>query len=368
MFHRRSRIGSVNPTTGAVSWAAQSFQLGPDSPVAIGQDPAINTTYMGDYDQIATSHGYFHSSWADNRNGNGFHKHQPDVFYAKVAQTRATTDPGISLAGPASATIGSNVSLRATVKNGGSHTADELFVVLTLPPDLVPKSAASTGGGRCHLQTPLVECNLGRLALGASKTINLAAFANRTGTVKTTARVLTSDRDTNLANNSKSLTTTVTGTATTVSYSTGNIAVAIPDASSAGPGTVDIPLVVTSEGTVLRVAASVRLDHTFDDDLTISLISPTGTAVALSHRNGGSGNNYGSGANDCSGTPTSFNDLVATSIVSGTVPFAGSFLPQEPLSAFSGEAQEGGWKLRIADLVGADTGTVGCVRLNIRTH
>jgi subtilisin-like proprotein convertase family protein len=366
LFHRRSRLGSVNATTGAVSWAAQSFQLGPDSPVAIGQDPAVNATYMGDYDQIAVSNGNFHSSWSDNRNSNGFHRHQPDVFYAKVAQTPATTDPGVSLAGPASATIGSNLSLRATVKNGGSHTADELFVVLTLPPDLVPKSAVSTGGGRCYLQTPLVECDMGRLAPGASKAITLVAFANRTGTVNTTARVLTSDRDTSLANNSKSLTTKVTGTATTVSYSTGDIAVAIPDATSAGPGTVDVPLAVTSEGTVLRVAASVRLDHTFDDDLSISLISPTGTTVALSHRNGGSGDDYGSGANDCSGTPTGFNDLVATSIVSGAAPFAGSFLPQEPLSAFSGEAQEGGWKLRIADLATADTGTVGCVRLKIR--
>lgn len=248
------------------------------------------------------------------------------------------------------------------MKNGGAHSADEVFVVLTLPPDLVPKSAVSTRGGRCHLQTPLVGCNLGRLAPGASKTITLVAFANRTGTVKTTAKVLTSDRDTGLANNSRSLTTKVTGTATTVSYSSGDIAVAIPDA-----GSVDVPLPITSEGTVLRVAASVRLDHTFDSDLVLSLVSPTGTVVVLSRRNGGAGDGYGSGANDCSGTPTTFDDLAATSIVAGTAPFPGSFVPQEPLRELSGEDQQGGWKLRIADQVSGDTGTVGCVRLKVRT-
>jgi hypothetical protein len=110
VFHRRSRLAGVSTTTGAVSWAAQSFQLGPDTPVAIGQDPAVADAYMGDYDQIATSTGYFHAAWSDNRDGNAFHQHQPDVFYAKVAQTPATTDPAVSLSGPASVPIASNVA------------------------------------------------------------------------------------------------------------------------------------------------------------------------------------------------------------------------------------------------------------------
>jgi hypothetical protein len=93
LFHRRSRLAGVSTSTGAVSWAAQSFQLGPDTPVAIGQGPAVAEAYMGDYDQIATSTGYFHASWSDNRDGNAVHQHQPDVFYARVAQTPATTDP-----------------------------------------------------------------------------------------------------------------------------------------------------------------------------------------------------------------------------------------------------------------------------------
>jgi subtilisin-like proprotein convertase family protein len=363
MFHRRSRLASVNTTTGAVSWAAQSFQLGPDTPLAVGQDPVVNATYMGDYDQIATSHGYFHSSWSDNRDGNAFHAHQPDVFYARVAQTPATTDPSVSLTGPASVTIASNVAMRAKVTNGGAHTADELFAVLTLPSGLVPKSAVASGGGRCYVEAPLVGCSLGRVAPGASRTVDLIAFAASSGTKKTTAKAVTSDKDTSTANNSKSLTTKVLSSGTTNTYSTGNLAVAIPD-----DGSVEVPVDVTTDGTILKAVALVRLNHTWDADLSISLISPAGTEVALSSGNGGNGDNYGSGTNDCSGTPTSFNDVAATSITAGTVPFAGAFRPEEPLSAFAGENQEGGWILRIADTAASDIGTVGCVQLRIRSR
>jgi subtilisin-like proprotein convertase family protein len=362
MFHRRSRLAGVNTTSGAVSWAAQSFQLGPDTPVAIGQDPVVNATYMGDYDQIAASTGYFHSSWSDNRDGNAFHEHQPDVFYARVAQTPATTDPAVSLTGPASVPIAANVPLRAKLTNAGAHTADELFAVLTLPSGLVPRSAVASGGGRCWVETPLVGCNLGRLAPGKSRTVDLVAFAAGSGTKTTTVKVLTSDKDTAAANNAKSLVTKVTGSGTTNSYSSGNLTVAIPDND-----TVDVPVDVTTDGTILKAVASLRLNHTFDDDLSISLISPAGTEVALSSGNGGGGDNYGSGTNDCSGTPTSFDDLAATSITAGTPPFAGSFAPEEPLSAFAGENQEGGWILRIADTAAGDTGTVGCVQFRIRS-
>jgi subtilisin-like proprotein convertase family protein len=362
MFHRRSRLAGVNTSTGAVSWAAQSFQLGPDTPVAVGQDPAVNATYMGDYDQIATSIGWFHSSWSDNRKGDAFHAHQPDVFYAKVAQTPATTDPAVSLAGPASVPIASNVALRARVTNRGAHTADELFAVLTLPSGLVPRSAIASGGGRCHIEAPLVGCSFSRLAPGKSRTVDLVAFAASGGSKTTTVKVLTSDRDTATANNAKRLTTWVSGRGTTNTYSSGNLAVAIPDNDS-----VDIPVDVNADGTILIAVASVRLDHSFDDDLSISLISPAGTEVDLSSGNGGAGDGYGSGTNDCSGTPTSFNDVAATSITEGTAPFAGSFAPEEPLSGFAGEDQQGGWVLRVADTAAGDTGTVGCVQLRIRS-
>ena len=53
-------------------------------PVVIGQDPVINTTYMGDYDQAAADNSFFYTTWGDNRLPRLMHAHQPDVRFAKV--------------------------------------------------------------------------------------------------------------------------------------------------------------------------------------------------------------------------------------------------------------------------------------------
>jgi subtilisin-like proprotein convertase family protein len=45
----------------------------------------------------------------------------------------------------------------------------------------------------------------------------------------------------------------------------------------------------------------------------------------------------------------------------------GAVRPEEPLSGFAGENQEGRWALRVADTAAGDTGTVGCVQLRIRS-
>ena len=47
-------------------------------------------------------------------------------------------------------------------------------------------------------------------------------------------------------------------------------------------------------GPITNVTVSFYLTHTFDADLTISLVGPDGTTVTLSIENGGSANNYGS--------------------------------------------------------------------------
>ena len=144
-------------------------------------------------------------------------------------------------------------------------------------------------------------------------------------------------------------------------YGTGNIATPIPDVS-----TVDIPVLVTDPGVVGDVNVRLRLNHTFDGDLVISLISPDGTSVALATNRGGSGDNYGAGANDCSGIFTIFDDSAGTAIGAGIAPFTGSFRPESPLAGFSGHTMTGTWTLRVADTATLDTGTVGCVQLEIR--
>ncbi len=145
-----------------------------------------------------------------------------------------------------------------------------------------------------------------------------------------------------------------------VSYSSGNLSVPLPDVA-----TVEVPLTVSDTGVVSDVNVRIRLNHTFDGDLNISLVGPDGTTIDLSSGNGSSGDNYGSGANDCSGQPTVFDDSAAASITGGTAPFAGTFKPEQALSAFNGKPTAGVWKLRITDTASLDVGTLFCFQLEI---
>jgi subtilisin-like proprotein convertase family protein len=146
----------------------------------------------------------------------------------------------------------------------------------------------------------------------------------------------------------------------TSSASSGNVSAPIPDLS-----TVDVPIVVPDVGAVSDINVRVRLNHTFDGDLRISLVSPDGTQITLSNLRGSSGQNFGTGATDCSGTPTVFDDEATVAISAGTAPFAGTFVPDQPLSGFDGKPTAGTWKLRVSDTASLDVGTVFCAQLVI---
>lgn len=154
---------------------------------------------------------------------------------------------------------------------------------------------------------------------------------------------------------------TPTGVLPPTTHSSGNLAVPINDNS-----TVDIPITVSDFGPVGDINVHVRLNHTFDGDLQLRLVAPDGTIVDLANNRGGAGDNYGTGANDCSGVPTVFDDSAAIAISAGAAPFNGSFRPETPLSALNGKEMNGIWKLRVTDRATLDQGSIGCVVLEIR--
>jgi subtilisin-like proprotein convertase family protein len=360
MFHRQSRLGTMNTTTGGIT-LNKSFQLGPDTPPVIGQDPVINPTYMGDYDQIAATPvpNAFYMSWADDRSGNAFHPYQPDVRFARIATPETTADVGVTVnPSPASINLGQNTTITVNVTATGA-TASDVFLNVNRVTGLAIQSV-NAGTGRCELIAQLVGCSLGSIAAGSSKSVQIVATgALVAGTRTVFASATTSSKDTNGANNSASANVVVsTGSAVTKTYSTGSVAIPIPDNT-----TVNVPLTLADEATVVRAIPRIRLNHTFDSDLRITLISPTGKSLVLSNRRGASGDNFGSGANDCTGTKTSFDDLAATPISAGAPPFAGTFKPDQPLSDMVSEPNDGVWTLRIQDLVSGDTGTLGCFQL-----
>ena len=114
----------------------------------------------------------------------------------------------------------------------------------------------------------------------------------------------------------------------------------------------NVPLVGNLNPAGLEITnVTVDITHTFDADLDITLISPMGTTLDLSSDNGGAGDNY---------TNTVFDDNAGSSIVSGSAPFTGSYIPEggDFETAFLNEPVNGNWTLSICDDAGGDVGTL----------
>ncbi|MEO8427268.1 MAG: LamG-like jellyroll fold domain-containing protein [Verrucomicrobiota bacterium] len=143
-------------------------------------------------------------------------------------------------------------------------------------------------------------------------------------------------------------------------FNSADVPKAIPDVS-----TVDSLVTVTGvTAAVARVTVTLYLAHTYDSDLSISLVGPDNTSVLLSSGIGASGDNYGA---SCSAR-TIFDDLAATPIGAGSAPFAGTFRPQQTLALFNGKignAVNGTWRLRVSDTAAVDVGTIQCWSINI---
>ena len=124
--------------------------------------------------------------------------------------------------------------------------------------------------------------------------------------------------------------------------------IAIPD----GPGgvaTASVTIASSSPSFVADLNVTVNIDHNFVGDLTLVLISPNGTRIVLSDRNGASGDDY---------TNTVFDDAAGVSIVDGAPPYTGVFRPEEPLSTLFGQSALGTWTLEVTDNAGGVTGTI----------
>jgi subtilisin-like proprotein convertase family protein len=115
---------------------------------------------------------------------------------------------------------------------------------------------------------------------------------------------------------------------------------AIPDNNATGiTSTINVP----ATGTIVSLRVRVDITHTFQGDLEVALIGPDNTTVLLHNRTG-------SGTDDIK---TVYADLTA---------------PAQALSAFTGKAINGAWKLRVKDLASTDTGTLSFWEIDFRTN
>jgi uncharacterized repeat protein (TIGR01451 family) len=109
----------------------------------------------------------------------------------------------------------------------------------------------------------------------------------------------------------------------------------------------------------------MRAAHSYVSDLGVFLNGPGDASVFLASGAGGSGDDFGTGANSCDGTFTVFDDSASTSIDAATAPFAGSFKPHEPLQDLVGKPMGGDWDLTFIDLFPGEFGVLYCWELEI---
>ncbi len=136
--------------------------------------------------------------------------------------------------------------------------------------------------------------------------------------------------------------------------------VGIPDANT--NGVESVINVAGMSGVLGKVAVSLYITHPFDNDLTIELVGPDGTTVALAKNQGGFGANYGTSCTPLSAR-TTFDDNAPTPISLGNPPYVGPFRPDEPLVIFAGKtgaSLNGAWRLRVIDSFSGAVGTLQC--------
>lgn len=145
----------------------------------------------------------------------------------------------------------------------------------------------------------------------------------------------------------------------TTTFSSGTLGTPIGDNAAAASR------IVLPKGKIKDVNVLVRLSHGVAADVDLSLLPPVGVPLVLSTDNGGAGNSYGAGANDCAGSFTVFDDSSPVAITAADAPFAGFFRPEHALSALNGLEMRGPWWFLFADDAGGNSGVLGCWQLQV---
>jgi subtilisin-like proprotein convertase family protein len=238
------------------------------------------------------------------------------------------TIPTVSASGPTNFCTGGSVTLTSSAATNylWSNGATTQSITISNPGNY---SVTTDQGSACPASSATTTVT--------TNTLNVTASASSSSICEGTTIQLNSSA-------------TGSGTATQAVAFTNSTQVFIPDNNSTGvTSTIAVSGInpaTLSSGTI----ASVRLNltHTYDNDLIISLIAPSGNTIQLSNRRGGSGDNF---------TNTLFIASATTAIASGSAPFNGSYRPDQAFSTLTGNVN-GNWQLRVQDVAGTDTGRI----------
>ncbi len=163
----------------------------------------------------------------------------------------------------------------------------------------------------------------------------------------------------------------------TVTASTGNVNLTIPDATMDLPGILNVPITAGKKlkgKEIADVNVRIRLTGTDVGPYEAAISAPDGAFVFLGGP-GTEGTTWGTGPTDCAGTPLTFDDESPNQLGSAdpdepdilTPPYAGSAQPNGyPLAIMDGGRAKGTFNLRIFDLAPGDAATLHCAQVQIK--
>lgn len=125
--------------------------------------------------------------------------------------------------------------------------------------------------------------------------------------------------------------------------------------SETGTPTITSTITIPSGGTISDVNVIAQINHSWTEDLTVSLTSPTGTIVELLSTQCGSNDNINA----------TFDDSGIALVCGSNPAITGVVLPFQSLSAFNGLNSTGTWILTVSDSTNEDGGSLVSWSLNI---
>lgn len=146
-----------------------------------------------------------------------------------------------------------------------------------------------------------------------------------------------------------------TGTISCVTTASANIPIAIATATA---NTITSTLNIPTGINISDLNINVNITHTWINDLTATIKSPTGTVVQLFARQC----NPSASVNDINAT---FDDSGSAIVCANSPGIFGTVLSAQPLSAFNGQSSTGTWTLTIIDSFSGDGGSLNSWNLNI---
>jgi uncharacterized repeat protein (TIGR01451 family) len=205
-------FGAAGAISGPTITFGPNFRISTESfPPAFGQDPVVNSAYMGDYDSVVSDNSLVYTLWGDNRDGDAFFASQPDVRFAKLPAR------GVDLAlaksdSPDPVNVGEDLTYSITVEQlGGPDLPTGVRVTDPLPAGTVFESATASQGS-CSESGGTVICELGTLSTG-SATVQVIVSPIAPGTLSNSATVVADQADLDLSNNTDTEETVVLGQA-----------------------------------------------------------------------------------------------------------------------------------------------------------